>query len=194
MDFPQPSLPFNLCERGSYRWGHEIGDVPAEFTQFTYERGGDVDKFGVRGEEHRFDPAQVLVHQRHRQFVVVIGAAADPLDDRARTDLAAEISDEPGHELHPRPGDVGDDLGHEVAACFVVDERCLRGIDPDRDDHLVRDPASAAHDVNVPEGDGIEGSWTYGNAGTHSSNVPDFRFWAGMDRREWRGAPFFFTF
>src|SRR5699024_8691241 len=133
MDFPQPSLPFNLCERVSYRWRHEIGDVPAEFTQFTNERGGYAEEFGERGDGHQFDPAEYRVHQRHLQCVVVSDAALDPLDERARTYHSTEISDEPGHELHPRPGEVGDDLGHEVAACFVVDERCLRGIDPDRD-------------------------------------------------------------
>ena len=52
------------------------------------QRAGDVGELGVAGQEHRLDAGEVAVHQRHRQLVGEVGAAAQALDDGLRPDLA----------------------------------------------------------------------------------------------------------
>jgi hypothetical protein len=121
-------------------------------------RRGDVGVARVCGEEHRLDAREVAVHERHRLLGVVVRSPTQPLDDGDGAQLPAEVDQEPRHLDHPDGGQVSARSTGESDAGVDVEQRRLRGVAGDADDDLVEEQRRPTDDVQVPQGDRVEGS------------------------------------
>src|SRR5690606_17521723 len=100
---------------------------------------------------------QVPVHQGHRVLGVEVRAAAQPLDDGGGARVAAVVGEQAGDGLDPHVQPLDGGAG-QLDPPVEVEEVALGRVVGDRDDDLVEDVAGTADDVDVPEGDRVEGA------------------------------------
>src|SRR5699024_5307662 len=113
---------------------------------------------------------QVPVHQGHRHLGVVVGTAAQTLDDGDGADVAAEVHQQTGRGGDAHAGHPGERRARQLDAHVDGQQRCLAGVLGDGDHDVVEQRTGAPHDVEVAERDRVEGPGADG--GGHVDTVP----------------------
>ena len=157
-------------------------DVSAVPRHVPHEGRRDMRERAVASNEDRLDAGERAVHERHGALVVVVGAAAQPLDDRRGASLRAEVDQQAVRRLdarcrgaprRPTRGRLA--CRRRAAAPWLSCARRRRSRSSNR-------PARARRDVDVPKGHGVETAWKDGD---RHEPVPGGRSGARYHRSPW---------
>src|ERR1041385_6272322 len=148
---------------GDVRRG-ELADVAAQYGDFLDKPRSDGLMPRIGHKEHGFDiGVQPLVHPDHLELVLEIGNRAQAPHDHAGANLLGEFDQQGFEFLHcdggaavagQRRGFLTDDF----EAFLQREDRRFGGIGGDTDDELIHQLHGAADDVDVAQGQGIEGA------------------------------------
>ena len=129
---------------------------------------------GTRRDEERVDAREALVHLRHLELVVEVGDGPEALHDRGRVVVAREVDEQALEELDRDVAEVRGLLVEHVLALLEGEQRLrLLRVADDRDDDVVEVPRGPLDDVEMTEGDRVEGTRAEcgGHGAAHSSST-----------------------
>src|SRR4051812_26210792 len=113
----------------------------------------------ARRDEERVDAREALVHLRHLELVVEVRDCPEALHDRRRVVVAREVDQQALEELDRHVPEVRGLLVEHVLALLEREERLrLLRVADDRDDDMVEVARGPLDDVEVTEGDRVEGT------------------------------------
>src|SRR3954452_18873222 len=139
------------------RLGDQPGDVAAVRSHFLDQARREEGVERVGRHEHRLDAGQAMVHLRHLELVVEVADRPQALDDHLDRVGLAEVDDQPVEAVDDDVAVLLRRLAEHLGALLEGEHPLLRGVHADSDDDLVVQVAGAADDVEVAQGDGVEG-------------------------------------
>jgi len=156
---------FEVLEDDGWDEGLELGDVSAECDDLAYEAAAGEGILIAGHYEDGFDATDGAVGECQLELVSEIGDVADAAEDDGGVDGSDEVHGEAFVFGSVSAGDIGQEMPDHVQAVVEGEEFAFFGVDADGDDDFVEEPDSAADDVEVAVGNGIELAWEDGDTG-----------------------------
>src|SRR6267142_795922 len=165
----QASLPQVRLQRLRDVRRYELGDRRPEGDELLHTRSG---KEQIVRSGHEIDHLdlrrELAVHVAHLEFELEVRQRAEPADDEARADLFRERHLQTVERADLDVGARSAGLAHERDALIGVEQRLLREVPADADDHAVEKARGTFDDVEMPVGGRIERAGIDGHPITHT--------------------------
>lgn len=170
------SIGKTILQAGEDIFGDEACKVPPEVGHLPNDARGDENMVLARHQEDRFEiRRQPAVHQRHLEFILKVGDGPQSSEDRIAVHRMGEIDQQPLKGLDPNPGLIRETFLEHFDPIFHGEERRLGGVSQNRDHQFIHEEKAALHQVDMPQGGGIEGSGIDGALNRH--RPPSIKEW-----------------
>jgi len=128
---------------------------------------------GCGRHEERLWGTELTIDQGHGDLGVEVGAIAQPLDDGVGSPLRTELGEQAGDDGDLHAGHIRKGRSGQCHPLLDAEQACavLRSVVGDPEDDVIEQGGGATDDVNVPEGDRVEGSGVYGER--HAARLAD---------------------
>lgn len=112
-----------------------------------------------RGEEDRVQTGiHSAVRKEHPHLVLQVASLSDTTNKRTGASLTRKIDDQSFERFHSNSGQIRRALLYQFHPFFCRKQRSFFRVDPDGDDHAVEQAIGSVDDVDMPEGDRVEGA------------------------------------
>jgi hypothetical protein len=140
--------------------GDEAPNIAAQADDLLDETRTD-ERVGLTGHEaDGFDlGTQAAIHEGYLEFVLVVGNGPDAAEENGSVPGRGIFDEQTIEKIHFDVGKIGrNDLGEHIHAFLDRKKGLFRVVPEDGDDEAVEKAGSAADEVEMAVGDGIEGS------------------------------------
>lgn len=150
--------------------GEGLFEVFAHRGDLADEAAGCVCETGACDDEGGFDAGDFAVGDGLLDFVLEVREISHASQEDVCAALAGEVDGEAIEGFHSDECAVGflfehvvDEFLHHIDAFFGAEERVFARVAADGDDEFVKEFAAACDDVEMAEGDGVEGAGVEGD-------------------------------
>ena len=148
---------------------HEPFDGAAELGHFAHDARAEIAVFFRGHHEDGFDVGlETAVHERHLEFVFVVGDGADAAEDDLGVAAADIVDEQAVEEIDFDVGPFAGDLAEHFRALGSGEERGFVEVLEDGDDEAFEDACAASDEVQMPVGNRVKGARVDGDDVPHA--------------------------
>jgi len=148
--------------------GNQAGERAAKLRDFADKLRAQVAVGFTREHKDGFEARlEFAVHQRHLEFVFVIGDGSDAAEDYGGVALAGVVDEQALEDVDFDARELPGDFAQHFDTLGDREERLFVHVLEYRDDDAIEHFFAAADQVEMPVGDGIEGAGIDGNGSFH---------------------------